>query len=548
MDYIAVNSSLTNFTFQGDTTYYVTGAGLLFGTTKFEGGAVVKYTNNCYLRLFGPADCDTSPYRPVVFTSKDDNSVGQTINGSTGNPTNFCAKPALDVVLNEAVNLQNLRIAYAQRAIGRSFTPTLTCENLQMVNCQVGFAVGYYGSMTVWLKNALLAQIENVFDFSTLGGGAGITAEHATFATCSALVGPTSAQAYGFKATNCVFSLVTNAGWSGVMDPHFTGSHNGYFSSFGGAMPGVDALMLTAPPFQAMGAAAHYLAAETRARNSGTTNISAGLRATLTHLTTDAPVLRSNLTVVVDTTLTPITQRDTDVPDLGYHYAPIDYLAVAYAFTNCTLTLTPGTVVAYYDTTGVWLRDGAAISSEGTPASPVRFVDHHAVQEQPVRLAGASGFPVNCHRYGSVGSPAYFRFTEFARLAPGATANNFYISDSSWKFSELTVRDCAFYNGNASLWAVANVTLQFHNNLCHRTTVSITDYETLNAISFRNNLFIMAAHFITTFLATAAPRSKITPSTAPPSPAIATRNWTTDTTLMSAALGASTLPTRTMWC
>jgi hypothetical protein len=39
-------SSETNYVFQGDTTYLITGLCNLTGTTVLEGGAVIKYTNN----------------------------------------------------------------------------------------------------------------------------------------------------------------------------------------------------------------------------------------------------------------------------------------------------------------------------------------------------------------------------------------------------------------------------------------------------------------------------------------------------------------------
>jgi hypothetical protein len=88
LDYTTLNSSQTNYTFQGDTTYYISGGVYLYSTTIFEGGTVVKYTNNGNIRIGGSMIWQTGPYRPAIFTSKDDNSVGETITGSTGNPTN----------------------------------------------------------------------------------------------------------------------------------------------------------------------------------------------------------------------------------------------------------------------------------------------------------------------------------------------------------------------------------------------------------------------------------------------------------------------------
>ena len=42
LDYVAVASTATNLTFQGDSTYYISGGVSLSGTTVIEDGAVLK--------------------------------------------------------------------------------------------------------------------------------------------------------------------------------------------------------------------------------------------------------------------------------------------------------------------------------------------------------------------------------------------------------------------------------------------------------------------------------------------------------------------------
>ena len=49
------------------------------------------------------------PYHPVVFTAKDDNTVGETISGSTGNPSGYYADPVL-YIQNGALQLSNFRV------------------------------------------------------------------------------------------------------------------------------------------------------------------------------------------------------------------------------------------------------------------------------------------------------------------------------------------------------------------------------------------------------------------------------------------------------
>jgi len=73
IDYLIKNSDQTNFTWLGDTTYYISGNVGLYGTnTIFEGGAVLKYTNNVSLTVNTPLTWQGSAYRPVVLTARDD--------------------------------------------------------------------------------------------------------------------------------------------------------------------------------------------------------------------------------------------------------------------------------------------------------------------------------------------------------------------------------------------------------------------------------------------------------------------------------------------
>jgi hypothetical protein len=88
LDYVTINSYETNFTFQGDTTYFVNSYCYYRGTTTFEGGTVVKYDVNGMLELDpnGTINCLTGPYHPAVFTSWNDNSLGESIPGNSGTP------------------------------------------------------------------------------------------------------------------------------------------------------------------------------------------------------------------------------------------------------------------------------------------------------------------------------------------------------------------------------------------------------------------------------------------------------------------------------
>ena len=87
MDYIMLASSnLTEFTFQSDSTYVISGS-VYITNAIFEGGCVIKYARGSYLRVPGLPICKTDPYRPCIMTAYDDDSVGESLPGSAGSPS-----------------------------------------------------------------------------------------------------------------------------------------------------------------------------------------------------------------------------------------------------------------------------------------------------------------------------------------------------------------------------------------------------------------------------------------------------------------------------
>ena len=103
--------------------------------------------------------------------------------------------------------------------------------------------------------------------------------------------------------------------------------------------------------YQTVGAASYYLADGSTNRNAGTTNINPTLLSDLAKRTTYPPIILTNK-ITTDTTLSPQAQRDTDIPDLGYEYDPLDYAMPSVTVTN-TLVLTNGVAIGSYG--GLWL-------------------------------------------------------------------------------------------------------------------------------------------------------------------------------------------------
>ncbi len=340
VDYIYISGGLTNYTFTGDMTYQLSGPVTCSGTnTIFEGGTVLKYvrTNSAQLTVTSPIDWQGTPYRPVVLTAVDDGSVGR--GGTSGPLTNYYASTAL--YINNGTNLavlKNLRIAYASNAIAFSGQSGYVISHAQFVNCQNGICAT---NAAFSLRNALFHNVLTNFNGSSSTG----RCEHVTVDTASWLNYNSACQ--NLYLTNSLLVAVTNIGTLTVGDTVGTNSSTSVFQA---ALNGY-----------------HYLADNTY-RDVGTTNINASLWADLKKMTTYPPLVLSN-DFTTDTTLYPQAPRDTDIPDLGAHYDPLDYLLSNLNLTNATLILTNGVAVGTYGTNGLTLQNGAKFISEGTPVN-----------------------------------------------------------------------------------------------------------------------------------------------------------------------------------
>ena len=136
--------------------------------------------------------------------------------------------------------------------------------------------------------------------------------------------------------------------------------------------------------FQTAAAGQYYLAAGSPHRNAGTANINSNLLSELKARTTYPPILVFSNTFASDVTLAPQAARDTDAPDIGYHYDPIDYSIGALTATNVNVVVQPGTALATYATSASFALVVAGQSQfrcEGTPTALNRIVRYDSVQE-----------------------------------------------------------------------------------------------------------------------------------------------------------------------
>ena len=394
-DYQLVNS-VANFTFRSDTTYYVTNAVTLSGTnTTFEGGTVIKFSNspNASLIVDSPITWLGDFYQPIVLTAVDDHSVGEVL--GTGALSGQYATVALELrAAAGGANLAHLRIANAKRAITLPSHTNHVISHIQVRDCLVGIGAT---NADFKLRNALFTGVLTNF----AGTGSTGRIEHLTTSAASLF----STADYGSGSlflTNSLLVAVSST------NP-FTAQGSTRLSSSSGV-------------FQTAGGGQFYLASGSPYRNAGLTTFDTKLREQLRRTTTQAPAPLSG-TITLSTTLYPTAQRDTDTPDVGYHYPALDYLVSNLAVTNATLTLANGVALGLRGSTGPWLQPKSALRGAGLPGQLNVFVRSTAVQESTNAPSAGSG-DVLVSTYSSAGvfsnAPVVdLSFTMFIANTPG---------------------------------------------------------------------------------------------------------------------------------
>jgi len=491
---VTLGAAHTNYTFKADTTYYVTGAVHLAGTTVFEGGTVVKYAKNVGATLILDAvKCETAQYRPAIFTAKDDNSVGDFIIGSTGVPTNYYAEIALDMPIVGNTELRHIRISYAVLALNYATTESTiedVLSNVQIVRCFWGLYMdSVMGTRRFRFRNGLVSQIQYVaFDTCHSGG----SVEHATVDNVANLANDDGYGYNGLYFTNCILANVTNMYQQGIEDLY--GSHNGFFNA---PQFGSTRFVTTNSPFQAVGAGYHYLKAASTFRNCGASTINSGVLNDLKTRTTDAPIVVGG-TVPNSTVLGRKARRDSDTPDLGYHYDPIDYaVSELKVRPGLTFTLANGTAVAVYGQNGI-VMDGKSphFVSEGTPSAMNYIVRYSVVQEQPIAWGpngGSKALVVLDDQNTQPYATAWLRFTHLSVPSSHSDSAVLFMPGTYYSPSLFQVSDCYLAGGSFFIGDTVGggeIITVLANNIFERAVVNI-DQDGGHSVSLfaYNNLF-----------------------------------------------------------
>lgn len=482
LDYTIVNSS-ANYTFEGDKTYHVTGPVNLTGTTTIEGGAVVKFNVGGQINIMNTVQCKTAPYRPAIFTAKDDNTYGENIPGSTGTPSGKYAAVALS--LQNGGNLSYIRVLYAKEAVYSRLWYEV--KHSQFVRCGWGLVTDHAG---VAARNILMNDVGTNFH------GRFYTAytEHLTTHRAVRLNDDWEFQYYDVgsgesqpsSTVTLVNSLIAEVDDNGVVPL--------WENHVGRPAPG-------SVVFQTVGAGAHYLANGSPYRNAGgIASVDFNLRNELKQKTTFPPQIVST-DVTVSTTLPPQATRDTDTLDLGYHYDPIDYAAnYIWIRPGVNFKLVGGAVLATYGASaGVRLIGGGRFESEGTPAQPNTLIRYTSAQEQPVWWARIGHPSWSGHLWDLYyGGEVILRFTEISWLGHHPNFRRI----TSELSGTLRINDSEIYGGAIWLWTSPQyeMNVEVRNSLWWRNSFSAQDYDETEYpedpiwgyayVSLYNNLFV----------------------------------------------------------
>ena len=458
LDYVEMNIDQGDTVFQSDTTYLITGNIYVSGNTVFEGGAVIKYndddSNPSITEFSGSIICKTGPYRPAVFTSRNDDTVGESLND--GGPLAYFQ--ALAEGGADGDQLRYIRVSYANTGV---HTYNINLSDSQFINCQYPIE-DEWGTCN--MTNVLMVNVGTAF----YGTAYNVNAYHLTVDGCT---DGQFCEDWDGPTTNnnvlCVNSLLVNVGTDG--DATITTDHTARVTGS------------SSDYFQTAGAGAHYLATNSPYMGAGTTNIDQGILMDLATKTTWPPLIYSNLTITVPTTFSPQVPRDTNAaPDLGYHYDPLDYaFGGVDAYSN--LTFTAGTAAGWFELPGsggpgygISLYDHVVASFNGLVTEPCVVARYSSVQEggdglwtDQGWLAGIAGQSLSGgYSMDPTNAPqAIANFTDFAALAH--SPNHFRELNALLK---VTANNCEFWSSSlGGYWEY----YYFTNNLFDRVYLGI---------------------------------------------------------------------------
>ncbi|HKQ39002.1 MAG TPA: Ig-like domain-containing protein, partial [Verrucomicrobiae bacterium] len=459
LDYETVYGSLPAMTFSEGVTYFISD-NTSIDDAVFMGGAVLKYNQGAGMSVNQSLTMKATAVRPVVFTDRDDNTVGQPLDG--GPPTTLYAWPALAIncPASSVNDLKHFRINKAGEGIRFNGAGTYTVTHAQIVDTLMPL---YGDNNSIILRNALLHGVDEVFEGNYISATAEYVTAHLLFD-------------FGRIPAN---TTVRNSLVIGVQD-----EKTDYI------LQNTIWAIEDMPIFQTMAAGAHYLTDDTYRTGANPALIADQDFLKEIKRGTTKPPMEISGWYSEDVTLSPRGLEDRFGVSHGYHYPTTDYLLRA-IILNSTLLITGGCQVATFGPYDMWLSHSALVS-EGKPERPNRFYRYSCVQEQAMMYGGV-GDSVAINTWTDPENPEprsklSFRFTQYER--PGRHTYVIY-SSGDFDVQRIDVTDSQFcgavWNIECTPGRSSVVTLT--NNLFEGTELDVYDYCGSLDASYYNNTF-----------------------------------------------------------
>ncbi|MCL4179246.1 MAG: hypothetical protein KJ072_16075 [Verrucomicrobia bacterium] len=524
-------------TFEGDTTFFVSGPVFCSGTVYFEGGAVFKYPNSiggnnpttAYIRLDSSVICKTSSSRPAIFTAGDDWHIGESLlniwTGHTGSTEDkHYANPAIWMFYNSSFSMANMRFSHCQEAIrseNNSQTTAISLSHVQLVNCIRGIVLTGSGSgsgsgtaIPLSVNNALMSKVLYPFTFSTIANANVL--RHCTIDQSTCLATASASATLNFA--NSIFASVPVL----VSGPaSLSGNYNGFYAAGNGF--GTSIQTETQHPFAvtdgnvpqtiALTQGKYYLRDESPFLNMGLASIPTAVKSELAVRTTKPPAF-FNVDVHTDLTLGQTLIRDTDILDLGYHYPAVDYIVSVATVNSATLRIDPGTVLAFtspyqslpsiYPEWCIRVNPGGRLIANGHPTNRVTFTRLEAIQESPAGGWQWDGPLISFKGLVTPNGPVkplaevVLRYTDVASLSGRNNVDfNNLLPDQTYDLVGKIELDGCHFQGGAFHYDSGGP--QGRTISCRNTVFERTDFQIVNLmnysgnyeeqVTFHNNLF-----------------------------------------------------------
>jgi hypothetical protein len=320
IDYTIVEGS-SDFAFTAGT-YLISGF-VAASSAQFEAGAILKFDDSpdSVVVSWGPSSAvfNGAPWSPTVFTSMDDDSVGDPIAGSSGSPTTGGGTYFFELGANDGyggatnITVTDTRFAYAGIAyLDNNLDLSFSFTNCEFVDCGTNIVMD---GTNICLDNVLSSHCTCFlgYYYLTLGVPCTVAAENLTVDSCTQFAIPEDDDVgWGSWNGGITNSLLLSCDGS-----------VGYFTLDHTATSGSVA-------WQTGFLGDHYLPPDSSYINAG--NVTA-----------------DTLGLAVYTTQTNQTMEGTSTVDLGYHYialAPngdpsaytLGYSSSPTGYTNCDAT------------------------------------------------------------------------------------------------------------------------------------------------------------------------------------------------------------------